>query len=620
MLSWEGISPNDKRAPTEDLLQGLLPLEEVKGFELLDSWKWHAKAEKWTLKCRLTAFAENGERLGDSTDWYILVSDRYPWGFLKLYPAKVNGLTVTYPHQNLNREGKKELPWRTGDICLDTTVGALGIHGRDREPYGSVPARLRWHCERAIQWIAAAFGDSLAQQGDRLELPHIAPCYGPSYLVAFSEDRDSLGHWGQVADRVGDVSLFAAGKDSSSFVVDSFHRLGEGTLLRSHWGRRFREISIDRSNGIWMRLDEVPVLKPWKIPETWGELRATFTAQGYNFDSLLRSAVTQLRDGKNHLLLVGFPIAERIGEEPCCMHWLAIELPVLSHDDQFLKAFRANERGWWNRDVRQVISRNERIRYVKTQNWHQEQLSTRGCLGHSLASAKVAVIGCGALGAPLSELLLRSGVHRLTLIDGDLVDAGNLVRHVLTLDDVNAKKADALTERLNALSPHANVQSIPEFLPFLDEKHGEQLLECDVIVNCSASADVLRDLELLAWPSEKLFVVLSVSFAAGRLFCYSSCGSVFPRRDYHAALNPWLDQEQAMFDPEDLPREGIGCYHPVFPARCDDMWLWASMAMRLIEQARARPLIEPELHVYEQSMDERDLPVVRYVEKAVVNA
>ena len=28
--------------------------------------------------------------------------------------------------------------------------------------------------------------------------------------------------------------------------------------------------------------------------------------------------------------------------------------------------------------------------------------------------------------------------------------------------------------------------------------------------------------------------------------------------------------------------EGIGCYYPVFPARCDDIYLWASIFVKEI--------------------------------------
>ena len=41
---------------------------------------------------------------------------------------------------------------------------------------------------------------------------------------------------------------------------------------------------------------------------------------------------------------------------------------------------------------------------------------------------------------------MRGGVRRLTLIDGDILGAGNLCRHSLLLTDVGEKKAEKLAE------------------------------------------------------------------------------------------------------------------------------------------------------------------------------
>jgi molybdopterin/thiamine biosynthesis adenylyltransferase len=48
-----------------------------------------------------------------------------------------------------------------------------------------------------------------------------------------------------------------------------------------------------------------------------------------------------------------------------------------------------------------------------------------------LASAHVAIVGCGATGAAAASLLARAGVGTLTLVDRDFVDESNLQRQVL---------------------------------------------------------------------------------------------------------------------------------------------------------------------------------------------
>src|SRR6185437_14955592 len=48
-----------------------------------------------------------------------------------------------------------------------------------------------------------------------------------------------------------------------------------------------------------------------------------------------------------------------------------------------------------------------------------------------LAEARVAVVGCGALGTAQADLLARAGIGHLHLIDRDYVEASNLQRQTL---------------------------------------------------------------------------------------------------------------------------------------------------------------------------------------------
>lgn len=67
-----------------------------------------------------------------------------------------------------------------------------------------------------------------------------------------------------------------------------------------------------------------------------------------------------------------------------------------------------------------------------------------------LAGKAVAVVGLGAVGSLVADLLARSGVGRLTLQDHDVLRPGNCVRHLATLKDVGRAKVDAVRERLIA--------------------------------------------------------------------------------------------------------------------------------------------------------------------------
>ena len=219
---------DDRNLPAS-LRTALLPLESVQGFEFLETWRWNEKAQRWTVKCRLTARNDAGEPFSDPTDWYVLVSEAYPFGEIDFMPAKQNGLTDTYQHQSYNHEGDPDLPWRRGKLCLNTAVRVLGRHGYDIEPY-EPDERLRWHCLRAIDWLKAAYTDSLVLPGEPFEVPHI-PCANSDTIV-YREDRESFDRWSREEDIAGDVAAHEVKDSSGIFAIEAFHRL-TGVLLPS---------------------------------------------------------------------------------------------------------------------------------------------------------------------------------------------------------------------------------------------------------------------------------------------------------------------------------------------------------------------------------------------------
>lgn len=59
---------------------------------------------------------------------------------------------------------------------------------------------------------------------------------------------------------------------------------------------------------------------------------------------------------------------------------------------------------------------------------------------HRLASARVAIVGCGATGSAVASLLARSGVGTIRIIDRDYVEPSNLQRQTL-FDEADAKES-----------------------------------------------------------------------------------------------------------------------------------------------------------------------------------
>lgn len=593
----------DEKEPSQELLAARRVLEGMPDVLLLKDWTWNANVSRWILYCQLSPDISPDGPVPSTTDWFVLVDPAYPWGSIKFYPAKTQGLVLTFPHQNYNGEGNETVPWRDGALCLDTNVRALGRQGYDTEPY-EVNKRLQWHFQRALDWLSLASRGELVLPGEPFELPEFPLTAADFTGVAFSENNDTFSTWQDIPEQAGLVKLLPLPRNFKFLVVKSLASISGRAIITPSWGQALASIKSKPLVGIWLRLNSTPVLHPWQVPATWGELRQVCHSQGVKIDDLLKATVRFIRDGEKHVALLGFPIPDRVGNPPCQMHWQAIQLPVLSHGAKTVKGFRPNEQGYWRRDRTDILRDEKFLNWLGSENWHVEQITTRGSFTQRLRSKRVLMIGAGAVGSVIAELLVRAGVQNLMITDGDRLEVGNLVRQTLTLNELGMNKAEAIAQRLRLASPYAAVDAFTTNFP-PDERLKELWFQhADIILDCTGSDEILHHLALFSWNEKKLFISLSLGFQARRLYCFVACGSTFPQVRFREMLNPWLKQELKMYEGQEFPREGIGCWHPIFPARADDIWMMASIGAKQIEFLVVTPPIQPELIVFEQQFDE----------------
>lgn len=145
---------------------------------------------------------------------------------------------------------------------------------------------------------------------------------------------------------------------------------------------------------------------------------------------------------------------------------------------------------------------------------------------------QVAIIGLGSVGSSVAELLLRSGVHRLVLVDGDVMLPGNLERHTLDWRDVGAHKTVATKRRLHHIAPRAEIEIITANLNWQQSARVysgdiDKIASCAVIVN--ATGDVPTGLLLGALAEQHRKVFVSVEVFEGGLGCLTA--RFIPGRD-----------------------------------------------------------------------------------------
>ena len=120
-----------------------------------------------------------------------------------------------------------------------------------------------------------------------------------------------------------------------------------------------------------------------------------------------------------------------------------------------------------------------------------------------LASRQVTIIGCGAVGSYVADLLYKAGARRLILIDGQVLRPGNVIRHLAPLHMAGLPKATA----------------VKQILLSYDLGDGDIRATCSTIMTPGQALDILQgsDLVIDATADERATAMLCwAAAAAGR--------------------------------------------------------------------------------------------------------
>lgn len=186
---------------------------------------------------------------------------------------------------------------------------------------------------------------------------------------------------------------------------------------------------------------------PAKPPKTWDDLEALIpsghrVAQG-------------IRDGTYPLLLLRYARAGQVGV-------VALSALVAENKAILLRAHHS-------------ASTSTAVRMLRA-----------GTTSSLLAGKRVCVVGCGAVGSFVVDGLVRSGVADLTLMDGDILRPGNLIRHLAGESETGLSKPDAVHRALASRGLLASEpRKIARYLR-TPETARELLRDHDLVVDATA--------------------------------------------------------------------------------------------------------------------------------------
>lgn len=130
-----------------------------------------------------------------------------------------------------------------------------------------------------------------------------------------------------------------------------------------------------------------------------------------------------------------------------------------------------------------------------------------------LQQSHVAIVGVGGVGCWAAEMLARSGVGQITLIDADELCVTNINRQIHALDStVGKSKVQVMAERINDINPDCQVNCHEAF--FMASQADEMLIAFDYLIDAIDS--IKHKVLLLAQCVQRNIPVITCGGAGGK--------------------------------------------------------------------------------------------------------
>ncbi len=138
------------------------------------------------------------------------------------------------------------------------------------------------------------------------------------------------------------------------------------------------------------------------------------------------------------------------------------------------------------------------------------------------ADVNVLIAGCGSGGSSVALQLVMSGVRNFTLLDKDVLEIENVIRHVCGRRYLGQKKVDAVEDVLLDRNPNVKVRKIEaDIMDYPDMQSA--ILDADVVV-------LATDNEPSRFRINELCVKNKIPFVVGRVFTRGIGGEAFAYR------------------------------------------------------------------------------------------
>ncbi len=299
------------------------------------------------------------------------------------------------------------------------------------------------------------------------------------------------------------------------------------------------EITKHMQVGYWWSLPEEPL--PFHNGKGFLRELAKVTPKGESWPVVSKTLGAQLTLSESHFLGLKYPGRETEVE------WLMLWIyrgerktpPVIKTEKEKQKEFE-------EAPVFCLRTHSVRPTHLRFRN--------TGVIDDAIEKKTVALIGLGALGSNVAELLAKAGVGKIRICDGDRLSIGNIARHVGGVDEFGALKTRVVMRRLLEINPFLKFEEedvISGSAVGSLEKLSEFIQPADIIISTVADEGIESVINQIGVINRKTVIY-------GRAVRRGSMGRVFLVRPHIDACKSCLSEyHKSELDGDPIPKDWI---------------------------------------------------------------
>lgn len=451
----------------------------------------------------------------------------------------------------------------------------------------------------AKAWLDNAAKDTLSHPDEPYEIPDFSSHGIKDFKlprVLFNETLHSFTEWVKHFSKYGVCELEYIRNENLLFIKKFYS--GKDVVFEHKYGTFFSE-KQNKLRAIWILLKSEPLEVRRQPCRTWGEIKKCLSNNNISLRSLFidnyKKITPHIR--RFYVICVGFPIKDRNKDLPSEIHWQPFLTPRWDILDKLKPP--GFSRGYapagilYNHYSKKIeanlFGQNEKIFWAKSTNINYKRFFGRGMLNEKFTKLRIGLVGLGAIGSQIANLLVRQGINELILFDDDTIEPGNLCRHTSDMEGIDLYKTDDDTARLSAISPHLKIKSYKEKLPIAEDGDcWNDFFSCDLLIDCSAAEIVFGWLNDIGKKYNKRIVKIYITYGS-KYLCMFGNGKDNSLIDANNVIMELYKEKNHVipkdfFEPQtEMMIEGIGCWHPTFPARLDRIISLVSYAVQRLD-------------------------------------